>query len=159
MSGLRRAIMLKMLSFGKLSLYQGESEQSISPIWRWHPNKNKTQDSPASDCQNSIWRKWPRSDENPGRHWVEGASADAQACHCGIREFFIQTITGTQVGKRRRLKSTLGDLRITCQQAEKLEVLPHRQLSPHLENCCLRLSATLSYEKAEQEVAYLTGIS
>jgi hypothetical protein len=43
-------------------------------------------------------------------------------------------------------------------QAEKLEVLPHRQLSPHLENCCLRLSAVVSYEQAEKDLAYLTGI-
>jgi hypothetical protein len=56
------------------------------------------------------------------------------------------------------LKSTLGELELTTKQAEKLEVLPHRQLSPHLENCCLRLSATVSYEQAEQDMAYLTGI-
>lgn len=56
------------------------------------------------------------------------------------------------------MKSTLGALAITSKQAEKLEVLPHRQLSPHLENCCLRLSATVSYEQAEQDLAYLTGI-
>ena len=56
------------------------------------------------------------------------------------------------------MKSTLGALEITTKQAEKLEVLPHRQISPHLENCCLRLSATLSYEQAERDLAYLTGI-
>jgi hypothetical protein len=52
----------------------------------------------------------------------------------------------------------LGELEITSKQADKLAVLPYRQLSPHLENCCLRLSATVSYEQAEQDVAYLTGI-
>jgi hypothetical protein len=52
----------------------------------------------------------------------------------------------------------LGELEITTRQAEKLNVLPHRQLSPHLENCCLRLSATVSYAQAEQDIAYLTGI-
>lgn len=56
------------------------------------------------------------------------------------------------------MKSTLGALAITTKQAEKLEVLPHRQVSPHLENCCLRLGATVSYEQAEQDLAYLTGI-
>lgn len=56
------------------------------------------------------------------------------------------------------MKSTLGELEITTKQAEKLEVLPHRQVSPHLENCCLRLSATVSYEQAERDLAYLTGI-
>lgn len=34
----------------------------------------------------------------------------------------------------------------------------HRQLSPHLENCCLRVSANVSYAQASQDVAYLTGI-
>lgn len=52
----------------------------------------------------------------------------------------------------------MGELKITSGQAEKLAVLPYRQLSPHLENCCLRLSANVSYEQAEQDVAYLTGI-
>ena len=56
------------------------------------------------------------------------------------------------------MKSTLGELEITTKQAEKLEVLPHRQISPHLENCCLRLSASVSYEQAEHDLAYLTGI-
>ena len=52
----------------------------------------------------------------------------------------------------------MGKLEITSRQAEKLAVLPYRQLSPHLENCCLRLSANVSYEQAEQDMAYLTGI-
>ena len=52
----------------------------------------------------------------------------------------------------------MGELEITSKQADKLAVLPYRQLSPHLENCCLRLSATVSYEQAEQDIAYLTGI-
>ncbi|MEP0874179.1 ISKra4 family transposase, partial [Trichocoleus desertorum AS-A10] len=58
----------------------------------------------------------------------------------------------------RRLKSTLGQLEITTRQAEKLAVASYRQLSPHLENCCLRLSANVSYEQSERDVAYLTGI-
>ena len=52
----------------------------------------------------------------------------------------------------------MGKLEITSRQAEKLAVLPHRQLSPHLENCCLRLSANVSYEQAAEDVTYLTGI-
>jgi hypothetical protein len=47
---------------------------------------------------------------------------------------------------------------MTSQQAKRLQLLPYRQFSPHLENCCLRLSATVSYEQAEQDVAYLTGM-
>ncbi len=47
---------------------------------------------------------------------------------------------------------------ITAKQAQWLEIEPYRQISPHLENCCLRLSAVVSYKKAEREVAYQTGI-
>jgi hypothetical protein len=31
---------------------------------------------------------------------------------------------------------TLGALEMTTKQAQKLKVLPHRQVSPYLENCC-----------------------
>jgi len=53
----------------------------------------------------------------------------------------------------------LGELEITAQQAFKLGVVSHRQLSLHLENCCLLLSANVSYQQAEKDVSYLTGVS
>lgn len=56
------------------------------------------------------------------------------------------------------MKSTLGQLTVTTSQAERLGVPSHRQLSPHLENCCLRVSANVSYEQAARDVAYLTGV-
>ncbi len=52
----------------------------------------------------------------------------------------------------------MGELEITTRQAEKLAVCAYRQLSPHLENCCLRLSANLSYEQAERDIVYFTGV-
>jgi len=52
----------------------------------------------------------------------------------------------------------LGELEITTQQALELEVPSYRQLSPHLENCCLLLSANVSYQQAEKDVSYLTGV-
>lgn len=52
----------------------------------------------------------------------------------------------------------MGELEITRQQALKLGVLSHPQLSPHLENCCLLLSANVSYQQAEKDVSYLTGV-
>jgi hypothetical protein len=47
---------------------------------------------------------------------------------------------------------------ITSNQAKKLEVKSHSQISPYLEACCLRISASVSYERATEEVEYLTGI-
>lgn len=52
----------------------------------------------------------------------------------------------------------MGKLSITTRQAERLSVPAHRQLSPHLETCCLRVSANVSYEQASKDIAYLTGI-
>ena len=47
---------------------------------------------------------------------------------------------------------------ITSSQAQKLEVKPHTQLSPYLEACCLRISASVSYQRAAEDVEYLTGV-
>lgn len=37
-------------------------------------------------------------------------------------------------------------------------MLPVGQLSPYLESCCVRASATVSYENAALDVEYYTGI-
>jgi hypothetical protein len=47
---------------------------------------------------------------------------------------------------------------ITSNQAKKLEVKSYAQISPYLESCCLRISASVSYERTTEEVEYLTGI-
>lgn len=47
---------------------------------------------------------------------------------------------------------------LTSAQAERLCVGPYRQMSPHLEHCCLRISANVSYAQAAEDVRYLTGI-
>lgn len=47
---------------------------------------------------------------------------------------------------------------MTSSQAQKLELKPHSQLSPYLEACCLRTSASVSYERAAEDVRYATGI-
>lgn len=52
----------------------------------------------------------------------------------------------------------MGELEITERQAELLAVRPYSKMSPYLENCCLRLSANVSYQQAERDVAYLMGI-
>jgi len=47
----------------------------------------------------------------------------------------MRAMTAT-TGRPRKLKSTLGALEMTTKQAQKLKALPHRQVSPYLENCC-----------------------
>jgi hypothetical protein len=47
---------------------------------------------------------------------------------------------------------------ITSKQAAKLNIKSHTQISPYLEVCCLRISASVSYERTTEEVEYLTGV-
>lgn len=57
------------------------------------------------------------------------------------------------------MKSIIGDLAITTQQAKALNVLPYVQMSGYLEKCCLLLSANESYERSQQDIEVLTGMS
>lgn len=43
-------------------------------------------------------------------------------------------------------------------QAKKLELRPHNQLSPYLEACCLQVSASVLYQRAAEDIEYLTGV-
>jgi hypothetical protein len=62
--------------------------------------------------------------------------------------FLPLNVTGENTGHRREIKSIIGKLPVTSSQAQKLEVRPHSQLSPYLEACCLRASASVSYQRA-----------
>ncbi|TFI52530.1 ISKra4 family transposase [Mastigocladus laminosus UU774] len=72
--------------------------------------------------------------------------------------FFIENVTEENTGHKRFVKSIIGKLPITSSQTQKLELRPHSQLSPYLEACCLRASATVSYQRAAEDVKYATGI-
>jgi len=49
-------------------------------------------------------------------------------------------------------------LSLTSSQAERLGVEAHRQLSPGVEVCCLRVSANVSYQHAAEDVEVFTGM-
>ena len=53
----------------------------------------------------------------------------------------------------------IGEIEITHNQAQALNVLPYVQISGHLEKCCLLLSANESYARAEQDIQVLTGMN
>jgi hypothetical protein len=57
------------------------------------------------------------------------------------------------------LDSILGELTVTEQQAQRLEVKAYTQWSPYLERCCLLLSANESYDNAETDIEVLTGVA
>lgn len=52
----------------------------------------------------------------------------------------------------------MGELKLKAKQIQRLGLKPRSRLSPLLQKCCLRLSANVSYQKAEMEVEALTGI-
>jgi hypothetical protein len=56
------------------------------------------------------------------------------------------------------VKSVLGALRVTSEQAVSLAVKPGSQLSPLLERCCLRVSANVSYAQTQTDIELFTGI-
>lgn len=56
------------------------------------------------------------------------------------------------------MSSCIGRLRLTSKQTQRLGLKPRNHLSPLLEKCCLRVSANTSYQNAETEIAYLTGV-
>ncbi len=53
----------------------------------------------------------------------------------------------------------MGSLSITKKQANRLGLAPYQRRSPLLERCCLILSANSSYQRAENDLKILTGIS
>lgn len=48
---------------------------------------------------------------------------------------------------------------MTEKQGMRLKVKSHQRISPYLEQCCLRVSANVSYENAARDVETLTGMT
>lgn len=60
-------------------------------------------------------------------------------------------------GRKRKIKSCVGQLKITEKQCVSLGVNPYTRHSPLLEKCCLLLSANESYQNAEKDMLLLMG--
>jgi hypothetical protein len=67
--------------------------------------------------------------------------------------------SGTTRGRKRTIDSIIGRLRVSEQQAQKLDIKAYTQWSPSLEKCCLLLSANASYARAAEDLQVLTGVS
>ncbi len=80
-------------------------------------------------------------------------------CYARTRLFFIKTETGTSAGKQRTVSSTIGEIPLTTGQAKRLGLKKGTRWSPHLEKCCLLVSANESYQRAEEDLETLLGIS
>ncbi|ADI64839.1 hypothetical protein Aazo_3092 ['Nostoc azollae' 0708] len=58
----------------------------------------------------------------------------------------MEEITGRKVGKTRKVKTLVGELKLKAKQLRKLGLKLRSRLSPLLQKCCLRLSAKKSYQ-------------
>lgn len=65
---------------------------------------------------------------------------------------------GTSAGRKRNIKSCLGQLTISSKQAIKLKLRKGTRLSPQIEKCCLLLVSNESFVSAEKDIQILTGI-
>jgi hypothetical protein len=70
----------------------------------------------------------------------------------------LASSTGTTAGRKRLVKTCVGELRVSEQQAKKLGIKPRKRLSPQIEKSCLLLSANVSYENAATDLKELMGI-
>jgi hypothetical protein len=70
----------------------------------------------------------------------------------------LELSTGTTAGRKRLIKTCVGELTVSEKQAKKLDIKPRAKLSPQIEKSCLLLSANVSYENAARDLKELTGI-
>lgn len=70
----------------------------------------------------------------------------------------MEISTGTTTGRKRLIKTCVGELIVSEKQARKLKIKPRVRLSPQIEKSCLLLSANISYENAARDFRELTGI-
>ncbi|MEG4117323.1 ISKra4 family transposase [Microcoleus sp. N9_B4] len=75
-----------------------------------------------------------------------------------LGSFFFPAASGIQTGKSRKIKSIVGSLEITDNQAKYFGLKAYSQFSPLMEKCCLLISANESYQMAEKDLEIFTGI-
>ncbi|MCA2716196.1 MULTISPECIES: ISKra4 family transposase [Microcystis] len=76
-----------------------------------------------------------------------------------IGPFFFETITATKAARERTVDSIIGKVKITEKQAKKLGLEKNKKVSPYLEKCCLNIVACESFERGEQTIKMMTGMS
>lgn len=75
-----------------------------------------------------------------------------------LGEFFFSEGGTKKSGKQRKVKTMVGEVKISQKQARKLGLKPQKSLSPAIEKCCLRMCAKSSYQQAEEDLLMLMGL-
>lgn len=76
-----------------------------------------------------------------------------------IGEFFFSEGGEKTSGKQRKVKTCVGEVKISSSQGKKLGLKGKTPISPGLEKCCLRLCAKSSYQQASEDLKTLMGIN
>ncbi|MEG4595026.1 ISKra4 family transposase [Microcoleus sp. F8_C2] len=75
-----------------------------------------------------------------------------------LGSFFFPAVSGIETGKPRKIKSIVGSLDITDNQAKYFGLKAYSQFSPLMEKCCLLISANESYQMAQKDLEVFTGV-
>ncbi|MGL5832449.1 MAG: hypothetical protein ACRC1Z_04355 [Waterburya sp.] len=70
----------------------------------------------------------------------------------------MSTAGGKEAGRRRKVKTCVGQIAISSKQAVRLKLAQGSRISPHLQKCCLLLVGNESFMNAEKDIQILTGI-
>ena len=66
-----------------------------------------------------------------------------------IALFFIQKVTGTNKGRKRTIKNSVGSITIRKKQPVKLGIEPYKIISPFFQKCCFLIPGNNSYKNGE----------
>ncbi len=69
-----------------------------------------------------------------------------------VGEFFFSEGGEKTSGKQRRVKTCVGEVKISSSQGKKLGLKRKTPISPGLKKCCLRLCAKSSDQQAEEDL-------
>lgn len=75
-----------------------------------------------------------------------------------IAQFFFSEVSPIKTGRPRQVKTILGDVKITENQAKYFGLESHSHLSPKMAKNALLVCANESYQRAEEDLKELTGI-
>jgi hypothetical protein len=76
-----------------------------------------------------------------------------------IAQFFFREVSRIETGRLRKIKTILGEVSITENQAQYFGLKSHSRLSPKMTKNALLVCANESYQRAEEDLKELTGIN
>ena len=97
-----------------------------------NPEDKERLEACIAEIADILYRNSSRSDLQQDFEHLENTIRQKILLHVSpkIALFFIKKITGTNRGRRRNIKTSLGSLPIRKHQAKKLGIEPYKRISP-----------------------------